>query len=154
MEDYKIFKSKLILENTEVKDKFLNLNDTKSVVEFAKDTLKIDTYPEEVVFALCLNPTNQYIHYFELSRGTLSASYIGIKELMKRVLISNAYGFILIHNHPCGEAKPSQEDINITLNIANAARVLDIKFYDHIVIGQNGYSSISNLLSKENENAS
>lgn len=148
MDEVKIYKSKLILESQELQAKSVNLLDAKSVVSFAEDTLRIGSYPEEVVFVICMNPSKECINYFELSRGTLLSSYIGMKELMKRVLISNAHSFVLVHNHPCGEAIPTDEDYHLTGEIQKAAKLLHIDFIDHVIVGQRSYASLRQLVEK------
>lgn len=148
MEDYKIYKSELILKNTKTDIAGFDLKDTKSVVKFAEETLKIETYPEEVVFLICVNPTTQCINYFELSRGTSLTSPIGIKELMRRVLLTNAHGFILVHNHPNGTALPTHQDIAVTKRIFDAAQLLQVEFHDHVIVGQDSYASIFEYVSK------
>lgn len=142
MEDYKIYKSKLILETVETQEKGFYLKDIKSVVNFARNSLNIGTYPEEVVFVICSNPSKQCINYFEISRGTILSSPIGIKELMKRVLATNANSFVLVHNHPCGDAIITDEDCEVTIAIAKAANLLQLEFNDHIVIGQDSHASV------------
>lgn len=148
MNNLKIYKSKLILESEEVQEQSINLLSAESVVDFAEKTLKINSYPEEVVFVLCMNPAKECINYFELSRGTLLTSYIGMKELMKRVLISNAHSFLLVHNHPCGEAIPTEDDYQLTAEISKAAKLLHIDFLDHVIVGQRSFISLREFAKK------
>lgn len=149
MNTYPIFKSKLILQTEETQSEGVNLLDSASVVHFAETTLKIKTFPEEVSFVVCMNARKKCINYFELSRGTLLEVPIGMKELMKRVLISNAHSFLLIHNHPGSDAIPSEQDFAITDHVRDVARVLDIEFTDHVIIGHNNYMSMRELARKE-----
>lgn len=63
-------------------------------------------------------------------------------ELFKTVLLGNSSKFILVHNHPSGNANPSESDYEITRKVLQVARLLDLQFLDHIVIGDNQYTSI------------
>lgn len=63
-------------------------------------------------------------------------------ELFKTVLFGNSSKFILVHNHPSGNAKPSESDYEMTRKVLEVARLLDLQFLDHIVIGDNQYTSI------------
>jgi hypothetical protein len=49
---------------------------------------------------------------------------------------SCAAGFVVVHNHPCGDASPSSADINLTRRIRKGARLLGITFLDHVIVGQ------------------
>lgn len=50
---------------------------------------------------------------------------------------------ILCHNHPSGSEKPSQADINMTENLKDACKLMDIPLLDHIIVGQNRYYSFA-----------
>jgi DNA repair protein RadC len=50
-------------------------------------------------------------------------------------------GLILVHNHPSGHPEPSEEDKRLTRAVSDAARALDIRVLDHIVVGKDGYYS-------------
>lgn len=69
-----------------------------------------------------------------------------MSELFKSILMSNSVKFILIHNHPSGDATPSWKDIEITKEILKGAAILKLQFLDHIVIGDNDYQSIMEKL--------
>lgn len=60
--------------------------------------------------------------------------------------MSNSVKFILIHNHPSGDATPSPSDIELTKEILKGAEILRLNFLDHIVIGNNDYKSIMEIL--------
>jgi len=49
---------------------------------------------------------------------------------------------LLLHNHPSGDSAPSRQDIEITIQIAQAARLLNIPLLDHIIIGDNTFTSL------------
>lgn len=63
-------------------------------------------------------------------------------ELFKTILLSNSSKFILVHNHPSGNVQPSKNDYEITKKILEVSKLLDLQFLDHIVIGDNEYTSI------------
>jgi len=64
--------------------------------------------------------------------------------------LHHASGLILVHNHPSGHHQPSDEDKNLTKNILEAVRTLDLRILDHIVVGKDGHFSFmeNGLLSK------
>lgn len=67
------------------------------------------------------------------------------REIMKRALALNASALILVHNHPSGDPTPSRADIEMTREIADAARALRITVHDHIVVGRGGTASFKAL---------
>lgn len=57
------------------------------------------------------------------------------REVIKRALNYNAHSIIFAHNHPSGNSKPSQSDIELTKMLRDALKVMEIKVLDHLVIG-------------------
>ena len=81
----------------------------------------------------------QIIGAFEISHGGMLASSASLVSIFKRLLLLPlCSAFILTHNHPAGEPYPSNEDIDFTLKVKDAAKLFgaDLKFLDHIVIGR------------------
>ncbi|SMX33799.1 RadC family protein [Maliponia aquimaris] len=70
------------------------------------------------------------------ARGTVDHVPVYPREVVKRALELNASAFILVHNHPSGDPTPSQADIDMTLQIQQAADALGITLHDHLVIGK------------------
>jgi DNA repair protein RadC len=52
---------------------------------------------------------------------------------------------MLVHNHPSGDPTPSRADIEMTRQIANAAKPLGIQLYDHVIVGKDGHASMKGL---------
>ena len=65
-----------------------------------------------------------------------------MKEIISEALKIKAPKMILIHNHPTGDSTPSMMDIKFTDKLYNAAKLFDIELLDHIVIGNQKYSSV------------
>lgn len=73
--------------------------------------------------------------YIELvSLGSLTASLVHPREVMRMAVIKGCASLIFVHNHPSGEAKPSQEDIILTRRLSQAGHLLGIRVLDHIII--------------------
>ncbi|TXF79545.1 RadC family protein [Chryseobacterium sp.] len=102
----------------------------------------------EEFWALFLNQNNRVISKTKLSSGGINQSVVDIRILFKDALENFATGIIIAHNHPSGNLKPSQEDIKITRQIADAGKLLNIQLLDHLIITQNAYFSFAdeNLL--------
>lgn len=122
------------------------ISSPKVVVDFARS--KLSGLPREVFMVVYLNVKNEVIDFEVLIEGTVDSVAIYPRRIIEAALSHHATGLILVHNHPSGHPEPSEEDKQITRAITEAARTLDIKILDHIVVGKDGYFSFleNNLL--------
>lgn len=95
----------------------------------------------EEFWILMLSRSNRVIYEERLSQGGTASTIVDIKLLLKSVIDKLASGIILVHNHPSGNCNPSNEDDRLTHRIKEAATLLDIKLFDHIIITPNSYYS-------------
>ena len=98
--------------------------------------------PVERVRVLFLNAKNMLIRDEQMSEGSVDEAAVYIREIIRRALDYHATALILVHNHPSGDPSPSQQDIRLTRDIAEAGRHLRIAVHDHIIIGTRGHSSL------------
>ncbi|WP_240376104.1 JAB domain-containing protein [Bacillus piscicola] len=91
---------------------------------------------------IALDTKNQPTSINTCHIGSLNASIVHPREVMKPAILSNAASVILGHNHPSGHPEPSQEDIQVTNRITEAGRILGIDVLDHIIIGDNRFVSL------------
>ena len=92
----------------------------------------------EKLYVIFLNARNGVIDIVPMFSGSISASSIYPRELIKSVIEKKAVSVILAHNHPSGDCKPSPEDILITRKIQFGLSFIDVSLHDHIIIGSNG----------------
>ena len=78
--------------------------------------------------------------------GTIDQTAVYPREIVKRALFHEASALILVHNHPSGNVKPSQADINMTNKITKACNVINVIIHDHVIIGKNNYYSFRSHL--------
>ena len=98
---------------------------------------------KEVFKVLLLNRANRLIKEVTISEGTLDASIVHPRDVFHEALLEKAAGVILIHNHPSGNASPSEEDLRITKQLVEAGRLLGIKVYDHIILAGETHRSLA-----------
>jgi DNA repair protein RadC len=98
---------------------------------------------KEVFKVLLLNRANRLIKEVTISEGTLEASIVHPRDVFREALLEPAAGIILIHNHPSGNASPSEEDLRITKQLVEAGRLLGIKVYDHLILAGESYRSLA-----------
>ena len=83
-----------------------------------------------------LDTRNRIICDEEQTKGSVNQTSIYPREVAKRALSLNATAVILVHNHPSGDPKPSQADIDMTNKVDVVLQSLDIKLHDHLIIGK------------------
>jgi DNA repair protein RadC len=85
---------------------------------------------------LFLDRKNVLVADEEQARGTVDHVPVYPREVVKRALELNASALILVHNHPSGDPTPSEQDILLTNQIADALTVMGIVLHDHLIIGK------------------
>lgn len=70
--------------------------------------------------------------------GTVNESFAHPREILRPVISRGAFGFIMLHNHPSGDASPSSADLETTQRIRSAAELMQVRFVDHVIIGRPG----------------
>jgi DNA repair protein RadC len=96
---------------------------------------------EEVFKIMLLDGMNKFMKDITISKGSLTASIVHPREVIKEVVKESAAAVIFVHNHPSGEPKPSEEDIEITSRLVQTCNLVGIRVLDHIIIGGNSYTS-------------
>ncbi len=91
---------------------------------------------------LFLDNRNHLIADEVQARGTVNHTPVYPREVVKRALELHASALILVHNHPSGDPTPSPEDVEMTNEVREAARVLSITLHDHVVVGNGRWVSL------------
>ncbi|WP_299125540.1 DNA repair protein RadC [uncultured Winogradskyella sp.] len=99
--------------------------------------------PHEEFWILYLNNSNKVIHKSQLSKGGITGTLVDVRLVLKNALEVGATALILCHNHPSGTLKPSQADKDITQKLKTAAKSLDIKVLDHLIVTHKAYFSFA-----------
>ena len=97
----------------------------------------------EEFWILFLNRANYLIHKELLSLGGLSATVVDTRLVVRKALDKRATGILMVHNHPSGDPRPGQEDIEQTAVMKKAASTFDIRLFDHIIICDDRYFSFA-----------
>lgn len=97
---------------------------------------------QEHLRLILLDTRNRVLRTPTIYVGSLNTSVIRVGELFRAAIRENAAAFIVAHNHPSGDPSPSPEDINVTRQIVQAGKLLDVDVLDHIVIGRNRFVSL------------
>ena len=127
----------------------IKIKEPSDIVNILNADLKLEK--REIVKVVILNSQNVIIKIQTISLGGTSNAHIDIRDILHEAIKRNAPRIILVHNHPCGDATPTEDDIQLTQKLEKASELIGIKLLDHIVIGYNQYASIKNYV-KNNEN--
>lgn len=108
-------------------------------VELAKNFLQ--DRDREHCIAMFLDTRLKITAIHTIGIGTLESLPLHPREVFKAAILSNASGMIIAHNHPSGDPEPSKNDIDITKRLVEAGQILGINIIDHIIIGDESYTS-------------
>ena len=97
----------------------------------------------ESFFILLLNRANNTTGFAKISQGGTAGTVVDIKIIAKYAVESLSSAVIICHNHPSGDKRPSDADLNITRRIKDALLLLDVKLLDHIIITENDFYSFA-----------
>ena len=97
--------------------------------------------PYEELWIALTNPLNKVIQKVKISQGGVNQTSVDIRLVLKAAINALASGIILCHNHPSGSLRPSTHDDALTERIQKAAKLMDIRILDHIILSDSGYYS-------------
>jgi DNA repair protein RadC len=90
---------------------------------------------KESLRVILLDTRYHLIRVEEVSIGSVNESIAHPRDIFRPAVVASAHAVIVVHNHPSGDASPSQTDHSLTRRLAEAAELLQIKLLDHIIIG-------------------
>lgn len=97
--------------------------------------------PHEELWAAFINRSGKVIEQTIISRGGTSETSADLRIIMKTAINTLCSGIILCHNHPSGNTQPSTQDDRLTSRLEKAAKLMDIRLLDHIIISDKSYYS-------------
>jgi len=103
---------------------------------------KLRDKKKEHLLILLLDTRNRLIETATVSIGSLDSSIAHPREVFKEAISCSAASIIVVHNHPSGDPQPSDDDIKITQRLVEAGRIVGIDVLDHVIVGDEAYSSI------------
>ncbi len=140
--DYKVGEVELIYKSTsKSRNKIYGSEDA---YKYLLPTYKKGTICYKEYFkVLFLNQANQVLGYTLISEGGITETSVDVRVILQAALLTNSVAIILAHNHPSGNLKPSRQDMEITKQVKDAARLMRITVTDHLILTDAGYYSFS-----------
>ena len=96
---------------------------------------------QEYFVCISLNGANEIIEKRIVTVGLLDMTQVHPREVFADVIADRAASVIIAHNHPSGELRPSQNDLNVHKQLVEAGKILGIKVLDHLIVTKKGYCS-------------
>ena len=96
----------------------------------------------ECLAVLLLNTRRRVKGYTIVSIGTLDTIIVHPREVFRAAIIAGASAIVLLHNHPSGDATPSEADIKVTRDLIRAGQLLKLEVLDHVIVGHASRSSL------------
>lgn len=98
---------------------------------------------QEEVKVILLNRSNKALGIYSLAKGGITSCVVDVRIILSVALKTLATGIILVHNHPSGNLKPSQDDLKVTKKLKESCSLLDITLLDHLIITKDDYYSFA-----------
>jgi len=107
----------------------------EKVVDYMAEA--INEYPtQEQFWVICLDRKNKPIARSLVTLGTATASLVHAREVFRYAILQSACAVICIHNHPSGDPAPSRADIQVTRQLREASKTIQIDLLDHVILGR------------------
>jgi DNA repair protein RadC len=135
-------RARRLLAALELADRLRLPREERPVIKAPADVANLlsdmSTLEQEQLRVVLLDTKSKVIHTATVYQGSVHTTVIQVGELLKAAVRLNAPAMVIAHNHPSGDPTPSPEDIAVTREIVQAAKLLDIDCFDHVVIGEAG----------------
>ena len=97
--------------------------------------------PVEECWVMLLNQASRLIDALRISQGGLASTQVDVRCILREALLKRAAALVLCHNHPSGNTRPSTDDDRLTQALSQAAKVMNIRMLDHLIVSDGGYYS-------------
>ncbi len=97
---------------------------------------------DEIIAIMLIDVKKKILHTCIINQGTFNKVELNIRKIIELVVVFNAAGILIAHNHPSGIAIPSREDIQTTQKLQSIFDTMNVEFIDHIIVADNDYISL------------
>lgn len=141
-------KQKIAMAAIELFKRNLSGDEQKKSIRCSEDIFNlmqsiVGDIENEEVWVLLLNSKLKMIKRIRVASGGIDRAIVDVRIILKEAIMNNAVALALIHNHPSGNERPSFDDDMITKQLVDAAKFLNVKMIDHLIIGKDKYYSYS-----------
>lgn len=112
----------------------VTVNSAERVVEYMRSGFEA-TPCQESFWVILLDRKNHALGRVRVTLGTATAALAHPREVFRPAILANACAIICAHNHPSGDPAPSAPDVQVTRQLREAAKAVDIELIDHVIVG-------------------
>lgn len=114
----------------------------RAMIDYLKAMVICNPLSIERIHAVFFDRDRSFLGDAPLGQGGVGSLTLRMREVFGKALAMDAHGFIIAHNHPSGNCRPSQHDIDATARLNSIARSLDIELFDHLIFTQHAVYSM------------
>lgn len=100
---------------------------------------------KEMLVSIMLDATKRPIGYIVVTQGLLNETQCHAREVFRSAIVVGSYSVVLMHNHPSGNAVPSDADIHVTRKLISAGAIIGISIVDHVIATEENHTSLRGL---------
>ncbi len=120
------------------------LRNWEEILEYLYTTMS-ERRDEELRLIL-LNSLSVVMEEITIAQGNNAQIMIDAPMIVEHVILKRAHGFIMVHNHPSGDKRPSEEDVELTIKVDELCEQMGLRMIDHLIVARNGITSLRELL--------
>jgi DNA repair protein RadC len=144
LEDHYTSEIQISYKRTQSRIDMAKISCSEDAVNYFRSIWSDDLDYREEFYVMCLNNENRVLGHTRISIGGSTSTSVDVKLIFQAALKAHANCIIISHNHPSGNTMPSEADIALTKKIEKAAKFLDMKLLDHIIISSDSHLSFIN----------
>lgn len=133
------------IDNIEI-SKDTKVNNPAAVYNLLETYFKLSEKPEEYMYMIGVKGKSKPVGIFNLSHGGIDITYVNMRGVFIRALLTNSKGIILCHNHPSGTKEFSDYDVNVYKRMKELCSWMEMDLFDFIVVANNDYISINDYI--------
>lgn len=133
MKSMRVFEAKIVYTLISAGEK-VKLDKPFLVSEYLQSAYDQNPF-QEMFYAVYLDRKNRPLGRHLISIGTLTSTVVGAREIFRGAILAGGAALVVSHNHPSGDPSPSADDIRMTRQLREAAKILNIELLDHVVVG-------------------
>lgn len=120
----------------------------RATIKYSKDIFElfhplVCDLAQEEFWVLLLNQACKVINKVRISTGGIDGTYADVRSILREALLQRATQIAVVHNHPSGNCCPSQQDRLLTQHIDQAAKTMNIRLTDHLIISDDTFFSFA-----------
>src|SRR3954466_815583 len=129
----RVFEAKIVYSLVSLGDE-VQLNQADKIADYLRSAFN-ENPMQEAFYCIYLDRKNHPLGRHLITLGTATGTLVSPREVFRGAILANAVGLCVAHNHPSGDPAPSSADIQVTRALREAARILQIEFLDHVIVG-------------------